>query len=224
MTARTENIIVTRTARYATLGQGNADVRQVWFVCHGYGHLAADFIENFRELDDGSRLIVAPEGLSRFYLDERGLTQAEAAPVGATWMTREQRESEIDDYIDYLDRLYTRVLKTIDAKSVQVVLLGFSQGASTAMRWFARGGSRIDRLILWAGAMPPEVDLHNHKRKLGITGLSIVWGRNDPYLDDNRMEKEKARLDEHSIAYELVLYDGGHEIDRKTLQKLSGEE
>src|SRR5438309_1661873 len=58
-----------RTARYFTLGspQGATDV---WFVCHGYGQLASRFLERFRALESERRCILAPEGLSRFYLTE----------------------------------------------------------------------------------------------------------------------------------------------------------
>ena len=56
---------VPRTARYFTLGQDSAS--EIWFVLHGYGQLAARFADHFAALDDGTRLIVAPEGLSQRY-------------------------------------------------------------------------------------------------------------------------------------------------------------
>src|SRR5437867_9781706 len=64
------HIGVSRTARYFTLGDSSREVGEVWFVCHGYGQLAARFLEKLRVLDDGRRYLVAPEGLSRFYLSE----------------------------------------------------------------------------------------------------------------------------------------------------------
>jgi len=60
-------ITVSRSARYFTLGRPD---REVWFVLHGYGQLAARFLRHFEPLDDGTRLMVAPEALSRFYLGE----------------------------------------------------------------------------------------------------------------------------------------------------------
>ncbi len=64
------HISVTRTARYYTLGEISRGVAEVWFVCHGYGQLAERFIRHFAALDDGTRLVVAPEALGRFYLGE----------------------------------------------------------------------------------------------------------------------------------------------------------
>src|SRR2546425_6931053 len=92
-----------RSARYFTLGspQHAADV---WLVCHGYGQLASRFLERFRPLEAERRCIVAPEGLSRFYLTD---SPAERR-VGASWMTREDRLHEIDDYVRYLDGVYAK--------------------------------------------------------------------------------------------------------------------
>ena len=66
---REHHISVTRTARYVTLGDADRLPGEVWFVCHGYAQLAARFARDFEAIDDGSRLIVVPEALSRFYLD-----------------------------------------------------------------------------------------------------------------------------------------------------------
>ncbi len=99
---------ITKTARYYTLGELNDQTENVWFVIHGYGQLAEFFIKKFNVLNDGKTLIIAPEALSKFYLKEF------TGRVGATWMTREDREHEIEDYINYLNTLYDTVLKNID--------------------------------------------------------------------------------------------------------------
>jgi hypothetical protein len=88
-------LAVPRTARVATLGGRNAD--EVWLVLHGYGQLASQFLHSFLPAARPGRLIVAPEALSRFY------TTRKPDRVGATWMTREARDAEIQDYLGYLD-------------------------------------------------------------------------------------------------------------------------
>src|SRR5947199_8460531 len=90
-----------RSARYFTVGSPEG-AAEVWFVCHGYGQLAARFLERLRPIEAKRRCIVAPEGLSRFYLTETATERR----VGASWMTREDRLHEIDDYVRYLDALY----------------------------------------------------------------------------------------------------------------------
>src|SRR5437660_2587937 len=149
------HIGVSRTARYFTLGEKPQGVAEVWFACHGYGQLAARFLEKLRVLDDGRRYLVAPEGLSRFYLSE---SPAERR-VGASWMTREDRLAEIDDYVPYLDAVSADVFRSLDRARVTVHALGYSQGAATASRWVAMGKAKIDRLTLWGGEFPPDLDL-----------------------------------------------------------------
>src|SRR5690606_29110285 len=113
-TMREQHTTVPRTARYYTLGRAGPELGQVWFVCHGYGQLAARFIRRFRGLDNGRRLIVAPEALSRFYVGDHGGPHGPESRVGATWMTREDRLREIDDYVRYLDLLHDHVMAGAD--------------------------------------------------------------------------------------------------------------
>jgi len=92
------HIEVPRTARYLTLGPG--DAADVWIVIHGYGQLAGRFLRRFEPIDDGTRHIVAPEALSRFYVGNEAGRHGQSSKVGATWMTREAREDEITDYVN----------------------------------------------------------------------------------------------------------------------------
>jgi predicted esterase len=205
---------VPRTARYFTLGRSE-DARQVWFVCHGYGFLARDFLREFQVLDDGSRLFVAPEGLSRFY------TNHTKGVVGASWMTKADRLSEIADYVKYLDTLYEHIFKHISRRSVSVVVLGFSQGASTAARWICLGRAVADRLILWGEIPPPDLDLEVAWGKLESSRLTIVTGNEDRYVETADLLKEEARLLKHGIPYETIMFEGGHHLDGSTLQSLA---
>ena len=196
-------------ARYFTLGRPD---REVWFVLHGYGQLAARFLSRFEPLDDGARLIVAPEGLSRFYLTDSPTERR----VGASWMTREDRLAEIEDYVRYLDAVYNEVSRTKDRAQAKVTLLGFSQGSATACRWSTMGKARFDRLIIWGGEVPPDVDLLRSVR------LSLVYGSRDPYFTPKVVAATEARLREHGIAYDLAPFEGGHEIDGDVLQRVAG--
>src|SRR5437764_13612911 len=174
------HIGVSRTARYFTLGESLRGVAEVWFACHGYGQLAARFLEKLRVLDEGRRHLVAPEGLSRFYLTESPTERR----VGATWMTREDRLAEIDDYVRYLAAGYADVFRRIDRARVTVHALGFSQGAATVSRWTAMGKSRIDRVILWGGEFPPDLDLTGAEvaGRLRAARLTLVFCCSDEYI------------------------------------------
>src|ERR1043166_5774861 len=162
-------LMVSRGARYFTLGSPTS-ARDVWIVLHGYGQLADVFVRYFADLDDGTRYVVAPEALNHFYMVDPRRAPAPDRPVGATWMTRVGREQEIRDYVAYLDQLHDEVVRG----SASVHVIGFSQGAATASRWAAMGRSRIDRLILWGGLTPPDLDVAAAAETLNASRLTIV--------------------------------------------------
>lgn len=210
---------VRRTARYATLG-GSDRARSVWYVLHGYRQLADRFIARFADIAAPDRLIVAPEGLNRFYLDDDdGLKpHGPDSPVGATWMTRHDRESEIDDYVAYLDRL-DRTLAL--GRDVRRVVLGFSQGSATAARWSVLGRRRPRRVVLWGGLLPPDLDAESHARRLRSLAPVLVCGERDASLPPERVEAERARLASFGIDATTVRHAGGHAIDGATLARIA---
>ena len=112
---------VPRSARYAMLGSTNAALSEVWFVCHGHGQLAGRFLSRFLPLESQQRLFIAPEALSRYYLSPpKAGPHPPGTPVGASWMTSEDRESEIDDYVSYLDLLHDEVFSLVDRAKVRL--------------------------------------------------------------------------------------------------------
>lgn len=207
---------VQRTARYFTLGEITDELREIWFVCHGYGQLARYFLRNFESIADKSRLIVAPEALSRFYL------QSTNGRIGATWMTREDRENEIADYLAYLNKLSKTIFEKISRQSVRIILLGFSQGVATISRWHHHGQLNADRLILWAGLIPPEIDLQISSEKFRQTDLHLVLGDADPYAQPEIIREHRSRLADGDVKFTAHSFAGGHIIDGKTLQKIAG--
>jgi predicted esterase len=210
-------VAVSRMARYFTLG--GTEAREVWFACHGYGQLAARFLEKLRVLDDGRHYVVAPEGLSRFYLTENPTERR----VGASWMTREDRLAEIADYVQYLDAVYDDVLGRLDRARVTVHALGFSQGAATVSRWTAMGRAQIDRVILWGGEFPPDLDLTRgvFAERLRAARLTLVNGRSDEYITAKVLAGVAQRLGAHDIPYQEIPFAGGHELNESVLKELA---
>ena len=137
------HLTVARTARYQQLGELSSRTRRVWFVCHGYGQLAAYFIRHFAFITeaDPTTVIIAPEGLSRFYLSGNG------GRVGASWMTRDDRLHEIQDHVNFLNQLAATILPQCPP-DVHITVLGFSQGTATVGRWLAQAAFRSAHLIL----------------------------------------------------------------------------
>lgn len=189
-----------KTYRYQILCKGDSPTT-ILYVLHGYGQLTKYFIKKFEHLDN--IIIVAPEGGHRFYLN--GTT----GRVGASWMTKEARETDILDNIAYLNSLDQQLSKEYDVQ--RKFILGFSQGGATAIRW--RNGSQIefDGLIIWASDHPKD---------------SVIKHGNDHFIigdEDEFIHSEKKELmikDYKEKGYDICSYIGGHEINANTLNEV----
>lgn len=224
------HIRVDRTARYATLGGAGPALRDVWFVLHGYRQLARRFLRRFTGLDDGTRLLVAPEALNRFYVGREEGRHGPDSLVGGAWMTREDRDHEIRDYVAYLDRLGRHVLDDVgrpgpgaaSGRSPRVTVLGFSQGLQTAARWVVLGSLKPpDRLVLWGDYLPPDLDMERAARRLRGVDTVFVVGEDDPSRREELAREQAERLAEWSVEHRFVTHPGGHELDRDVLAALA---
>ena len=210
---------VTRTARYWTLGRPEAAHDDVWIVLHGYGQLARRFLRRFSPLAAPSRLIVAPEALSRFYIGSGEGRHGPDALVGATWMTREDREAEIHDYVAYLDRLAAAVVRD----GARVTVLGFSQGVATAWRWATYGSvAGLVRLVAWAGELPPDLDVERAARRLERVDVVLVRGERDGTVPVEIGEAASERLERAGLRFSVLRHPGGHDIHEETLLGIAG--
>jgi predicted esterase len=209
-----KQIQVQKTARYFTLGSLTHATKYVWFVCHGYGQLANYFLKKFDALEDEQTFIIAPEALNRFYLE--GFT----GRIGATWMTREERLNEIEDYVQYLNQLYTAVLADMDISKISINILGFSQGVATVCRWVTSQHVKVDNLILWAGQLPADMNMGLTKKALSQTTMYVVYGKQDEFLKDVNHNEYINTFAVSGFAPQILPFEGKHEIHQETLVKL----
>ncbi len=209
-----KNIIIPKTARYFILGDITDTIEQVWFVCHGYAQLANYFIKNFEVLNDGKTLIVAPEGLNRFYW--KGFSDR----VVASWMTKEDRECDIHDYVNFLNCVYDDVISSLKNKKVRVNVLGFSQGTATVCRWLANNKVKVDNLILWAGAFPEDMNFEADKVVFDAMKIVAVIGNQDEFLTEEAIAMQLLFLNKHKISIDLIRFQGKHEINKEALIQL----
>ena len=210
------HLTVSRTARYQQLGTLSARTRRVWFVCHGYGQLAAYFVRHFAFLTetDPATVVIAPEGLSRFYLSGNG------GRVGASWMTRDDRLHEITDHVSFLNQLSDKLLADCPP-DVQVTVLGFSQGTATVARWLAQAAFRPAHLILWAGGFPDDLPPETARQLLLHLPLTLVVGTEDEHIAPPQLAATVEQLRQLGAAPELLTFRGGHELNRPLLEELA---
>jgi dienelactone hydrolase len=208
-------IRATRRARYYAIG-GDGPATSAWIVCHGFGQLAARFAADFEGVASPTRVIVVPEALNRFYLTNASDGSHGDGRVGATWMTREDRDAEIADYVDYLDAIRTASV----GDDLPLTVLGFSQGVATVCRWATLGARPIRRMVLWAGQIPQELDASAMAARVAEP-LIIVYGTKDEYLPWMQTDAMRERLDAGGVRYEIRTFDGGHRMDRGVLSELA---
>lgn len=213
---------VPRFARYSIMGSLEGDLSEVWIVCHGHGQLARRFLSRFLPLERSDRLFIAPEALSRYYLSPPVAgPHAPGTPVGASWMTSEDREFEIQDYVNYLDLLHDEIFSVVDRSKVRLWVLGFSQGVATVARWVARGNVDPDRVVLYAGVLPPELDVESAARLARRSPLTIALGTSDDFASPELIAAQEARLQELGVPHTTIRFDGGHEVIPEVLKRLT---
>lgn len=206
-------------ARYLQSGPIKKTTREVWFVLHGYGQLATYFAKKFEAITERNCVVVAPEGLSRFYLEDvQHRASGLPSRVGASWMTREERLTDIQNYLIYLTAVYHAVIPSDFAGKVSV--LGFSQGAATAARWAISNQIRFERLILWAGIFPDDLNFEAARNVLASKQTVLVRGTSDPLITPERLAQSQKLIDQLRLVPEIRTFGGGHEIPESELLKL----
>ena len=195
----TQNVSFTASGTYYSLGKGES----LLYVLHGYGQLARFFIRKFQLLED-EFTIVAPEGLHRFYL------QGTSGRVGASWMTKEERETDIKNYINFLDTLHRKHFATQSWKTI--VVLGFSQGVATAFRWLADGKITANTFLLCSGMIPPDVNLKEKHHIFSKLKMAYFSGNDDPYKTEEAVKTFQERLDKLPFSIRNIAFEGKHEV------------
>ena len=124
---------------YSTLNQLSKTTKNVWFVCHGMGYLSRYFIKYFKGLDPKENYIVAPQAQSKYYLTPK------FKHVGASWLTRENTAAEMNNVMSYYDAIFEKE-ELYSGKNL--IVMGYSQGVSVAMRYVAKRQLQCSQLIL----------------------------------------------------------------------------
>ncbi len=210
---------VERHARYCTLGPTPDRAEQLWVGLHGHAMLAQSFARLLAPLAAGGRnLVVAPEAPSRFYLEtERNGRHGDL--VGATWLTREDREQDLADGLHYLDRLHQALLAGL-RPGADCNVLGFSQGAVMAARWVAAGPVQPHHLVLW-GIVPPDDAIPAMAERMVGREITLIAGERDPLAPPGSLETLAATLARQGVRARSERFDGAHSLSKELLHRLA---
>jgi predicted esterase len=195
-----------KTSRITELIDKKAKNENLLIVLHGYGQLTTFFSRKLQDMDGSGFDIILPEALNRFYLE------GSAGRVGASWMTKEEREQDIQDNHRYLEN----ILKSYSSQYKKMVLMGFSQGGATAARFYSENKTKLNGLILWSSVFPPDID--SLKSVFTKQKDFFVLGNDDPYF---KYEKQKEVLTLHQeLGFETITFEGKHDLNSLVLQSI----
>lgn len=205
------------TAPWYSLGTLSAETTDLWLVFHGYGQLAERFIQKFGFLVSERTAIVAPQGPDRFYFDH-------FRKVGASWTTRNQRDTHLQNQQAYLDTMWAQVTAAISGKGVRIHSLAFSQGVSVQTRWLSSRKIEVEQMIFWAGGYPHDLAEGAWAHQSDEKKVRCIVGESDEFLTPERMEEERTKILSHHPQAEFVMFEGKHEMPASMMREMLGLE
>lgn len=189
------SIIVEKTTHYYTAG--NPDSNKHLYLFHGYAQNASDFLKEFEYLKDDF-FLVSIEGLSAFYA--KGLF----GNVGYSWMTKNNREEEINDYL----KMTNNIITEISNNNKSIYLLGFSQGSQAAARWVNQ--YRCDMLLMCGGLVPEDCQSINSNTK-------IIIGNDDSFISQKALREFKTNQNQYNYHDFIGKHEVAHDIVKDIL-------
>jgi len=197
---------------YSTLNEKTEKTKIVWLVFHGIGYLSRYFLKYFKHLNPEENYIIAPQAQSKYYLN------GEYRHVGASWLTKENTEAEIENMLNYLDAVF-------EAENLSEVenlnIFGYSQGVSVATRFVARRKIQCKNLIMHSGKVPQELKTIDFTF-LDQTNFTFIYGTEDKYLENGIIKVEKKRLNNlFPKNLKIESFKGGHEVNTKLISKFT---
>jgi len=198
---------------YSTLNTLTKKTKNVWFVCHGMGYLSRYFIKYFDDLNPDENYIIAPQAPSKYY------QWKDFKHVGASWLTKENTAFETKNVLSYLES----VLKQEQLEnSSNLIVLGFSQGVSVAMRWVAHYKINCKALIMHSGGIPKELRKEDFEFLDLKVKAYLIYGTEDEFITEERAKTER---DTANALFEdkLVInsFEGVHEVNIQLLKVIS---
>ena len=211
MATEEKKVSYTTTNSYSTRNKLTSATKNVWFCCHGLGFLSRYFIQYFNGLDADENYIIAPQAPSKYY------QKSDFKHVGASWLTREETQQETENVLNYLDAVFASEEIPEDKR---VILLGYSQGVSVAMRWLASRKLNVDTLVIHSGGIPKELSPQDFDF-LTTTQVELWYGTEDEYLTEKRIHEETRRAKEmFDEALKIIPFEGKHVVNRALINQL----
>ena len=207
-----KEISYTSNNTYATLNNLTEKTKHVWFVCHGMGYLSRYFSKYFEGLNSDENYIIIPQAPSKYYIGPK------YKHVGGSWLTKENTIQETANIMRYFDAIFE--VEQIPTKC-NIIMLGYSQGVSVAMRYIAQRKFNCNHLIIHSGGIPKELKPSDFNFLNTNFKVSLIYGTQDEYLNAERInsEVEKAK-NMFNETLTIIPFDGKHIFNSKLISEI----
>jgi len=210
MNLEDKEISYSTTNSYSTLNTLTNTTKNIWFVCHGMGYLSRYFLRYFEGLDANENYIIAPQAQSKYYMPPK------FKHVGSSWLTKENTHKETENVMRNFDAIFEA--ENIP-ETANLIVLGYSQGVSVAMRYIAKRKLQCAQLILHSGGIPKELSAEDFS--FSEAKVSMIYGIQDEYLNDERITSETQRVQElFKNNVNIIPFEGKHIVNVELINRL----
>ncbi|WP_299110778.1 alpha/beta hydrolase [uncultured Winogradskyella sp.] len=211
MNSQEKEITYTNSNSYSTLNTISQETKTIWFVCHGMGYLSRYFLRYFKKLNPEENYIIAPQAPSKFYIQPK-------MHVGANWLTRDDTKAGMQNILNYFDAILEAENIPED---VNLIVFGYSQGVSVAMRYLAKRQLQCSQLVLHSGGIPKELNSKDFDFLSEDTQVKMIYGTEDEYLDEDRITKETERAESlFGNRLTVLPFEGKHVVNVDFINEL----
>ena len=217
MNVHHKEITYNSTNSYAILNDLNDKTKNVWLVFHGMGYLSRYFLKYFKSLDAQKNYILAPQAPSKYYIPPK-------MHVGANWLTRVNTLTDTANVLNYIDAVLEAEMVFKSITNYNLIVLGYSQGVSIAMRYLASRKLQCEQLVIHSGGIPEELTPKDFNFMLSKTTVKLIYGKDDEYLNEERMLIEQNRAKRlFGNRLNIMPFEGAHVINQEAIENIGRE-
>lgn len=212
-----KKVSYTASNTYSTLNEFTYKTKNIWFCFHGMGYLSRYFLKYFDHLNTDENFIVVPQAPSKYYQGKK------FNYVGASWLTKENTAEETKNVLNYIDAVSLN--ENILENKNKLILFGFSQGVSVALRWLASRKVNCKAIVIHSGGIPRELTVEDLSFLDKNTKVYLIYGAKDEYLTEERMNSElKMATTLFGERLEVISFDGNHSVNKELIFNISNTE
>ena len=174
------------------------------------GYLSRYFIKYFKGLPSDENYIIAPQAQSKYYQSPK------FKHVGASWLTKENTLAETENVMTYFDAVFENESIPNDKT---LIIFGYSQGVSVAMRYLAKRKLQCSQLILHSGGIPKELTPNDFE--FLNAKVTLIYGTEDEFLNEERILYETKRAESlFGNNLNIMPFEGNHVVNVELIEKL----